>query len=173
MFHPLSLFVGLRYVRARTHKFFVSFITWASLLGVCVGVAALIVILSVMNGFEDELRDRLLSLSAHARVVAAEGATNIDWKGVERTVRAVPGVKTAAPYAEIQALAVHTPDMLPVVLRGIDPSEESADQDIARAMSQGRLADLLPGTDRVIVGKDVLMVTSNGQVLDILPGILF
>src|SRR5512146_1533960 len=60
MFHPLSLFVGLRYVRARTHKFFVSFITWVSLIGVCVGVAALIVILSVMNGFEDELRDRLL-----------------------------------------------------------------------------------------------------------------
>ena len=75
MFHPLSLFVGLRYVRARTHKFFVSFITWASLLGVCVGVAALIVILSVMNGFEDELRDRLLSLSAHARVVATSTHT--------------------------------------------------------------------------------------------------
>src|SRR5450759_663170 len=71
MFHPLSIFVGLRYVRARTHKFFVSFITWASLVGVCVGVAALIVILSVMNGFEDELRDRLLSLGAHARRATA------------------------------------------------------------------------------------------------------
>ena len=75
MFHPLSIFVGLRYVRARTHKFFVSFITWASLVGVCVGVAALIVILSVMNGFEDELRDRLLSLGAHARVVALASAS--------------------------------------------------------------------------------------------------
>ena len=62
MFHPLSLYIGLRYVRARSHKFFVSFITWASLVGVGVGVAALIVILSVMNGFENELRDRLLSL---------------------------------------------------------------------------------------------------------------
>jgi lipoprotein-releasing system permease protein len=155
MFHPLSLFVGLRYVRARTHKFFVSFITWASLAGVCVGVAALIVILSVMNGFEDELRDRLLSLSAHARVVPAEGtaATSVDWKTVEQQVRAVPGVKTAAPYAEIQALAVHTPDMLPVILRGIDPSEQSADQDIKKALVQGRLADLLPGTDRVIIGE--------------------
>src|SRR5581483_2291613 len=154
MFHPLSLFVGLRYVRARTHKFFVSFITWASLAGVCVGVAALIVILSVMNGFEDELRERLLSLSAHARVVPAEGASaNVDWKAVEQKVRAVPGVQTAAPYAEIQALAVHTPDMLPVVLRGIDPIDKSADQDIAKAMIQGRLADLLPGTDRVIVGE--------------------
>ena len=74
MFHPLSVYVGLRYVRARSHKFFVSFITWASLVGVCVGVAALIVILSVMNGFESELRDRLLSLSAPVRVTAGEAS---------------------------------------------------------------------------------------------------
>jgi lipoprotein-releasing system permease protein len=60
MFHPLPLFIGLRYVRARSHRFFVSFITWVSLAGVGLGVAALIVILSVMNGFEGELRDRLL-----------------------------------------------------------------------------------------------------------------
>src|ERR1700738_2644190 len=73
MFQPLSLFVGLRYVRARTRKFFVSFITWASLAGVCVGVAALIIILSVMNGLENELRDQLVSLSAHARVVMRTG----------------------------------------------------------------------------------------------------
>jgi lipoprotein-releasing system permease protein len=171
MFHPLSLFVGLRYVRARTHKFFVSFITWASLAGVCVGVAALIVILSVMNGFEDELRERLLSLSAHARVVSAEGAaTSVDWKSVEQKVRAVSGVKAAAPYAEIQALAVHTPDMLPVVLRGIDPSEKSADQDIAKAITQGRLADLLPGTDRVIVGEIIAqqLALSIGDTLTFL-----
>src|ERR1700746_2523618 len=70
MFHPLPIYVGLRYVRARSTRFFVSFITWASLIGVCVGVAALIVILSVMNGFESELRDRLLSLSAPVRVTA-------------------------------------------------------------------------------------------------------
>src|SRR2546430_7933030 len=75
MFHPLPLYVGLRYVRARSHSFFVSFITWASLLGVGVGVAALIVILSVMNGFESELRDRLLSLGAQVRVTEAAAAS--------------------------------------------------------------------------------------------------
>ncbi len=73
MFHPLSVYVGLRYVRARSHKFFVSFITWVSVIGVCIGVAALIVILSVMNGFEGELRDRLLSLSSHSRIEPAPG----------------------------------------------------------------------------------------------------
>src|SRR5436190_733617 len=77
MFHPLPLYVGLRYVRARSHSFFVSFITWASLLGVGVGVAALIVILSVMNGFESELRDRLLSLGAQAQLTAGSGRITV------------------------------------------------------------------------------------------------
>src|SRR6202008_1182729 len=103
MFHPLSLFVGLRYVRARSHRFFVSFITWGSLIGVCLGVAALIVILSVMNGLGNELRDRLLSLSAHARVVAKEGAGVPDWQALKTRISAMPGVKGVAPYAELQA----------------------------------------------------------------------
>src|SRR6185312_12531407 len=125
MFHPLPLYIGLRYVRARSHKFFVSFITWASLLGVGVGVAALIVILSVMNGFENELRDRLLSLSAHARVTATPGmptrapaggspvterpakespagatrsVTAADWSRAEQVIRDLPGVAGVAPY---------------------------------------------------------------------------
>src|SRR5690242_4418496 len=115
MFYPLSLFVGLRYVRARSPKFFVSFITWVSLLGVCVGVAALIVILSVMNGLGDELRDRLLSLSAHARVVAADHtAVKPDWRAAQRAVASVPGVAGVAPYVELQGLALRIPQMMPV-----------------------------------------------------------
>ena len=157
MFQPLSLFVGLRYVRARSHKFFVSFITWASLGGVCVGVAALIVILSVMNGLENELRDQLVSLSAHARVVARAveqtAPSDADWQAVQRYVRAGDGVEGVARYVEIQALAVRTPEMLPVVLRGIDPHDESSVTDIGKSLVQGRLTDLIPGSDRVIVGE--------------------
>src|SRR5580698_1321106 len=141
MFHPLSLYIGLRYVRARSHKFFVSFITWASLLGVGVGVAALIVILSVMNGFENELRDRLLSLSAHARVTANEsihpGPTAMDWQRAERTIRDFAGVAGVAPYLEIQALALRTPEMVPVVLRGIDPKAEPQVSQIVQSLKQG------------------------------------
>src|SRR5207237_3486094 len=156
MFHPLSVYVGLRYVRARSHKFFVSFITWASLVGVCVGVAALIVILSVMNGFEGELRDRLLSLSAHGRVVAAAGDARpspADWRNAERIVRGAVGVDGVAPYAEIQSLAVRTPEMLPVLLRGIEPQAEASVTEVARSITQGRLSDLRPGADRIIVGE--------------------
>ena len=124
MLNSLPLFVGLRYVRARSHKFFVSFITWVSLLCVCLGVTALIVILSVMNGLEGELRDRLLALSAHARIfvppqASAHAGLAARWP---RRVRQAPNVTGAAPFIEIEALAVRKPDMLPVRLRGIDPT---------------------------------------------------
>ena len=160
MFHPLSVYVGLRYVRARSQKFFVSFITWASLVGVCVGVAALIVILSVMNGFEGELRDRLLSLSAQVRVNAAAApgsatpapASPAEWQDAARLARSAAGVTDVTPYAELQALAVRQPEMLPVVLRGIDARDSAGTAELARAVTQGRLADLLPGSARVIVG---------------------
>src|SRR5882762_6394001 len=147
MFHPVSVFVGLRYVRARTRKFFVSFITWASLVGVCVGVAALIVILSVMNGLENELRDSLVALSAHARVVARVSdsddmqplrPSDSEWQTVQRTVRSGEGVVAVARYVEIQGLAVRTPEMLPIILRGIDPKAESSVTDIAQSVVRGR-----------------------------------
>jgi lipoprotein-releasing system permease protein len=156
VFHPFAAYVGLRYVRARTHKFFVSFITWVSLLGVGLGVAALIVILSVMNGFEGELRDQLLALSAHARVVTAPGAAAPDqagWDALAARLRTEPGVAGIAPYVEVQALAVHQPDMLPVVLRGIDPVSEGSISDITKVLREGSLKDLSAGSDRVLVGE--------------------
>jgi lipoprotein-releasing system permease protein len=157
MFHPLSLFVGLRYVRARSHKFFVSFITWTSLTGVCVGVAALIVILSVMNGFEGDLRQRLLALDADARVVPTDtrGATPSEgqWEAAATAIRGSPGVVGVAPYAQIQALAVRTPEMVPVQLRGIDPKAEPSVTRLAGAITEGRLADLEAGSDSVIIGE--------------------
>jgi len=157
MFHPLSIYVGLRYVRARSHKFFVSFITWASLLGVCVGVAALIVILSVMNGFESELRERLLSLGAQVRINAGgsgSGAapSEADWESAMRTAPGVAGVADVARYVELQALAVREPGMLPVMLRGIDAEARSSRTELAAAITQGHLADLKRGSARVIVG---------------------
>jgi lipoprotein-releasing system permease protein len=154
MFHPLSVYVGLRYVRARSHKFFVSFITWASLIGVCVGVAALIVILSVMNGFESELRDRLLSLSAPVRITARAGRelTDAQWQDSAAKAATVAGVVDVARYAEVQALAVRQPEMVPILLRGIDPAAPSSRAQLGAAVTQGHLTDLAAGSERVIVG---------------------
>jgi lipoprotein-releasing system permease protein len=170
MFHPLSLFVGWRYVRARSHKFFVSFITWTSLAGVCVGVAALIVILSVMNGFESDLRQRLLALDSDARVVvnpSAETAsppTPAQWQRIARLARTTAGVVGVAPFVQSQALAVRTPQMLPVLLRGIDPAVEPSVTRLKQVSTSGSLRQLTPGSGRVIIGEVV------AQELGLEPG---
>lgn len=155
MFQPLSLFVGLRYVRSRQHKFFVSLITWVSLAGVSLGVAALIVILSVMNGFEGELRDRLLALGAQAHIVNPGLAAPDADRALQRRLAALPGVLGVSPYIELTALAVHYPDMLPVQLRGIDPSLERMVADVAPLVVEGRLSELRAGSNAVLVGRDI------------------
>ena len=121
MFQPLPLYVGLRYAGARAHRFFVSFITWVALGGVAVGVAALIIILSVMNGFERELRERLVALSAPVRLTAPE-ARHVDWNALAPKVSAVAGVTGAEPYADLQVLAVRQPEMQPLQLRAAGPA---------------------------------------------------
>jgi len=163
MLNSLSWFVGLRYVRARSHKFFVSFITWVSLLCVCLGVTALIVVLSVMNGLEGDLRDRLLTLSAHARVFTAPGKpAPADWGALAQQVRAAPNIVGVAPYIELEALAVRKPEMLPVQLRGIDPGHEAEVARVAKALVEGKLSDLAPGSDHVIVGRTLAQMLGVG-----------
>jgi lipoprotein-releasing system permease protein len=172
MFQPWPAFVGLRYVRARSHRYFVSFITWVSLAGVALGVAALIVVLSVMNGFESELRDRLLSLGAHARVVAAGPAEGAVDPGLESRLRALPGVEGVAPYTELQALAVHRPDMLPLMVRGIDTSAEESVTRLAPMIVAGKLADLHAGSWSVVLGSalaDQLGVSVGDKVTLLVP----
>jgi lipoprotein-releasing system permease protein len=155
MFQPLPVFIGLRYVRSRQHKFFVSLITWVSLAGVSLGVAALIVILSVMNGFEGELRDRLLALGAQAHVID-EGVPSADGEAALQTrLRALPGVVGVSPYIELTALAVHWPDMLPVQLRGVEPALEQGVSDVRSLLVEGDLSALKPGSNAVIVGRDI------------------
>ena len=152
MIRPLELFLALRYVRSREAGFFVSFITWVSLLGVALGVLALITILSVMNGFEGELRTRLLSLSAHATLVRAGGGT-LDGSRLAALARREPGVEGAAPYSELQALLVHGAEMSSATLRGIDPLTEGTVTAIDRSLQEGRSADLVRGANRIVLGR--------------------
>jgi lipoprotein-releasing system permease protein len=172
MFQPLSLFVGLRYVRARQHTFFVSFITWVSLGGVALGVAALIVVLSVMNGLKGELRERLLALSAHARIVDSQPAAIADDSALAVRLRKLPGVAGVAPYMDLQALAMHGSDMLPLTLRGIDEQHESAVTNVAPLLVAGSMRDLAPGGRRLIMGDalaEQLGVTIGDAVTLLVP----
>ncbi len=152
MFQPIPVFVGLRYSLAREHSFFVSFITWVSLLGVALGVAALITVLSVMNGFESELRSRLLSVSAHA-VLHANGAPIGGWHQDLRQLQGAPGLLGAAPFLDSDAMLSHTPAMSGAIVRGIDPELEPEVSSIGAAMRDGKLSDLQPGLNRIVLGR--------------------
>jgi lipoprotein-releasing system permease protein len=124
---------------------------------------ALIVILSVMNGLEGELRARLLSLSAHARIfVPAESTTAPDWNALAARVREAPNVTGAAPFIEVEALAVRKPEMLPVRLRGIDPVHEGEVARVTESIVEGTLADLTPGSDHVIIGRGIAQMLGLG-----------
>ena len=172
MFQPIPVFVGLRYSLAREHSFFVSFITWVSLLGVAVGVAALITVLSVMNGFESELRDRLLSVSAHA-VLTLDGAALPDWQRSIRQLQGAPGLVGAAPFLDTDAMLSRTPAMAGAIMRGIDPQLEPAVSAIAGSMREGKLSDLQPGFNRIILGRTLayqLQVGVGDSVTAMIPG---
>jgi lipoprotein-releasing system permease protein len=154
MFHPLPVFIGLRYVRTRRQGFFVSFISWVSMLGVCLGVAALITIISVMNGFEGELRGRLVALTAHA-TVTGPAARMSDWRAVADRALAVPGTVGAAPFVDVQAMAGRSGHLLPVVLHGVDVRSEPGVSTVEDHLLEGRLADLTPGSRHAIIGRSL------------------
>jgi lipoprotein-releasing system permease protein len=172
MFQPLPVFVGLRYSLAREHSFFVSFITWVSLLGVAIGVAALITVLSVMNGFETELRVRLLSLSAHATLTAG-GASITDWQGRIGQLKGAPGLLGAAPFLDTDAMLSRESSMSGAIVRGIDPELEGSVSSIADALREGKLSDLKAGLNRVILGRMLayqLQVGVGDSVVVMIPG---
>jgi len=172
MFQPVPLFVGLRYSLAREHSFFVSFITWVSLLGVAVGVMAVITVLSVMNGLETELRTRLLSLTAHATLSAA-GKAIPDWQARIKQLQGAPGLLGAAPFLDTDAMLSRPPAMSGAIVRGIDPAMEPSVSSIAGAMREGKLSDLTPGSNRMVLGRMLsyqLQVGVGDTVTVMIPG---
>jgi lipoprotein-releasing system permease protein len=172
MFQPVPVFVGLRYSLAREHSFFVSFITWVSLVGVALGVAALITVLSVMNGLESELRTRLLSLTAHA-TLNASGTPIGDWRTRIQQLQGSPGLTAAAPFLDTDAMLSRQPSMSGAIVRGIDPELEAQVSSIADAMREGRLTDLTPNSNRIILGRMLayqLQVGMGDEVTVMIPG---
>jgi lipoprotein-releasing system permease protein len=151
MFQPLEWFIGLRYLRSRRKRGVVSFMSAASFLGIALGVAALIVILSVMNGLETETRTRLLSMSAHATVAVPAGLP--DWRVLEERLGAVPGVAGVSPYVSVEGMLAAGTNLRPALVRGIVPGEEANVADIGQYMQVGSIADLAPGARRIVLGR--------------------
>jgi len=152
MINPVELFVGLRYLRAKRRTRFVSFITLISLAGVALGVAALIVILSVMNGFEGELRSRLLSMSAHGSVTGSARVTE-DWRGLVDRVATHPGVAAAAPLVEMEGMIQSGRELRAVLVHGVEPEFERSLPEQPINLLEGSLDSLQAGSRSIILGR--------------------
>jgi len=172
---PFELFIGLRYTRAKRRNHFISFISLISILGMALGVMALIVVLSVMNGFQKEIRARMLGASPHMEVVADGGRMN-GWQAVLDKVAQHPQVSAAAPYIAGQGMLSFGQSVQGVMVRGIDPARETAITELADKMKAGALSDLrggeftiVLGTDLaralgVLVGDKVMLIAPQGQI---------
>lgn len=154
---PYELQLGWRYTRSgRSTKRngFISFISFISMIGIALGVATLIIVLSVMNGFQKEVRDRMLSVVSHVEVFSYDGALP-NWQSTAEQLKRVGGVIGAAPYVSGQALLARGEQMTGALVRGIDPSLEPQVSEIAQQMKQGQLTDLKAGEFGVILGQDL------------------
>ncbi len=176
---PYELLVGWRYTRAgraTRRNGFINFISGVSMLGIALGVAALIIVLSVMNGFQKEVRDRMLSVVAHIEIFAPNGEALPDVAKTLAEVKHNPAVVGAAPFIASQALLARGEDMKGTIVRGIDPAREGEVTDLAGALPKETMARLVPGEFGVVLGIDlarslgvrqgdpVTLIAPSGQV---------
>ncbi len=154
MFQPKELFIGLRYIRAKRKNHFVSFIAFISIAGVALGVFSLIVVLSVMNGFGNELRDRTLSMTSHATISGFDGYLK-DWPTVLAKAKENKEVVAAAPYIRKEAMLSNGKRVSGSLVHGIDPEMESQVSSVASKMVSGRLSNLKAGEYGIVLGREL------------------
>ncbi len=151
MFKPLGLYIGLRYTRAKRRNHFISFISIISMLGVAVGVTALITVISVMNGFEKELRERILGVTAHA-TIGERGRPLRDWQAVSAVIDRDPRVRGSAPFIRAEGMATRAGSVHGVIVEGVLPDQEPKVSVVGERMRTGRLKDLKPGAYNILLG---------------------
>lgn len=151
---PFEWLVGWRYMRARRRNQFLSFIALISMIGIALGVAALITVLSVMNGFQRELQARILGVTAHVELSGPQGKVE-DWRPLAARGEREPGVAGAAPYVVAQGMLSAGGGVRGLKVRGIDPEREGKVSDIGRHMRAGTLAELRPGEYGIVIGIDL------------------
>lgn len=170
MFRPLQFYIGLRYTRARRRNQFVSFISFSSMLGIAIGVTALITVLSVMNGFEQELRQRILGMVSHATVQAPNGID--DWQGVVDRLEGMPRVEGAAPFVQGQVILTRGSAVTGALVRGILPEQERTVSEVVDSIIAGSADNLVPGEYGIILGSRLaasLGVTMGDAVTVVTP----
>src|SRR6187399_2008265 len=148
---PYEWLIALRYLRSQHRSGFVSFVASMSVIGLALGVAVLIVVLSVLNGFERELRGRMLAVTSHATISGVNGEID-DWRAKQATAAREPGVKAAVPFIESRGLLANGQRVAGAMVRGVLPEEESKAVGMGSRLKSGALTDLQPGKFRVILG---------------------
>ncbi|MDV7210348.1 lipoprotein-releasing ABC transporter permease subunit [Azotobacter beijerinckii] len=151
MFRPLAVFIGARYTRAKRRNHYISFISLTSMIGLALGVLAMIVVLSVMNGFQKEMSSRILGMVPHAAIAGVQPLD--DWRALARMVQEYPEVRAAAPLTELEGMLSYKGAMQPIQIQGVDPQEEPKVSIVAAHLQEGRLADLAPGEFGVVIGE--------------------
>ncbi|MBE0436117.1 MAG: lipoprotein-releasing ABC transporter permease subunit [Methylomicrobium sp.] len=154
MFKPLILYIGLRYTRAKRRTQFISFITLTSILGIALGVTALITVLSVMNGFEAELRERILGMTSHATVTGLDGQLE-DWQKLNGLIDNYPSIEGTAPFINGQVMINADRRVSGTMLRGILPNVEHQVSEVAEKMKAGSLEQLIPGEFNIVLGAEL------------------
>lgn len=154
MFNPLSVYIGLRYTRAKRRNHFISFISLTSMLGVALGVAALITVLSVMNGFEKELRERILGMTSHA-FITGNGSALPNWQNLQSQIQNQPHLLDSAPFVEGQAMLSQGNRVRGTLIRGVDPTLEPRVSTIHEHIIQGQFNSLQAGEFGIILGHDL------------------
>ncbi|WP_456379873.1 lipoprotein-releasing ABC transporter permease subunit [Thiolapillus sp.] len=155
MFYPLSVWIGLRYTRAERRNHFISFISFISTMGITLGVIVLITVLSVMNGFHKEVRERILGMASHADINAVAGGGMKDWRQALEQARQHPRVVGAAPYVEVMSMLVHGKQVSGALIRGVLKDMEPQVVDVGQHMEAGSLDDLVPGSFNIILGGEL------------------
>jgi lipoprotein-releasing system permease protein len=149
-----ELFIGLRYTRAKRRNHYISFISLSSLLGITLGMTALITVMSVMNGFQKEIRTRILGVASHIQVSGVNEKL-ADWQGVASEAIKHPQVEAAAPYVSAQGMVSFNQVVRGVLVRGVLPSTEDKVADFSRMMISGELNNLVPGEFGIVVGAEL------------------
>ena len=157
MFKPVELFVGLRYTRAKRRNHFISFISLSSMMGIALGVTALITVLSVMNGFEKEVRERILDMVSHLTVTDFDGRLK-DWPEVLKTTKKHKNVIAAAPYIEAQGMLINGSSVNGTLIRGVLPEQEPTVSNVSDKMKKGRFTNLKAGKFGVVLGQDLARI---------------
>jgi lipoprotein-releasing system permease protein len=176
---PFEIFLGLRYLRSKRQRKAISILTWLSVLGVAIGVMALNVVLSVMNGFDDDLKSKIVGLNAHIVVSGYRNRPLADFQKITDTIRTLPHVKAVGPYIEGQALARSKERSLGVMVWGVDPNAPQAIADLNKYLWSAKATDLvLPASagagrsERIFLGAELaqrLQVTVGDDLILFLP----